>query len=395
MRKRKLNAIFMSLMLSAGLLAACGTKDDSAAGGKADGDTIKVGVNLELSGNVASYGSAINDGIKLAVDEINKEGIDGKKIKLITVDNKSDAAESTNAALKLISQDQVSVILGASVTANSMAQVQLAQENKIPVIAPPSTAPELTYKDGKLNDFIFRTCFIDPYQGKIGAEYATKDLGLKNAAILVDNSSDYSLGLTKAFKDTLSKNGGKVVAQEAYMAKDTDFRSILTNIKAKNPEFIYVPGYYEEVGLILKQAKEIGLNVPFVGGDGLASPTLVDIAGTDAVNNVYFTNHYSSSDTAEIVQNFVKAFEAKYKKTPDAFNALGYDTGYLLADAIKRAGGGDPEKIKKALEETEGLSLVTSDNFKFDKQHNPIKSAVILSYENGKEVFKTKINPES
>ena len=230
-----------------------------------------------------------------------------------------------------------------------MAQVQLAQENKIPVIAPPSTAPELTYKDGKLNDYIFRTCFIDPYQGKIGAEYATKDLGLKNAAVIIDNSSDYSEGLTKAFKETLGKNGGKVVAEEAYMAKDTDFRAILTRIKAKNPEFVYVPGYYEEVGLILKQAKEIGLDVPFVGGDGLASPTLVDIAGADAVNNVYFTNHYSSSDTAEVVQNFVKAFQEKYNKTPDAFNALGYDTGYLLADAIKRAGGGDPEKIKTSI----------------------------------------------
>ncbi|WP_338449161.1 ABC transporter substrate-binding protein [Niallia oryzisoli] len=394
MRKRKLNAIFMSFMLSAGVLAGCAGGKDNSTGGQSDGDTIKVGVNLELSGNVASYGQGINEGIELAVEEINKKGIDGKKIELITVDNKSDAAESTSAALKLISQDKVSVILGASTSTNSIAQVQIAQDNKIPVIAPPATSPDVTVTDGKLNDYIFRTSFIDPYQGEIAANFAAKDLKLKNAAVLIDSSSDYSKGLANSFKDSLEKNGGKVISEEAYVAKDTDFRATLTRIKAKKPEVVYVPGYYEEVGLILKQAREIGLDVPFVGGDGWDSPKLAEIAGADALHDVYFTNHYSSSDTDEKVQNFVKVFKEEYNKTPDAFNALGYDTGYLLADAIKRAGGGDPQKIKTALEETEGLSLITSDNFKYDKNHNPIKSATILSFENGKQIFKTKVNPE-
>jgi branched-chain amino acid transport system substrate-binding protein len=394
MRKRKLNAIFMSLMLSAGVLAACSGNGEKASGGDSGGDTIKIGVNLELSGNVASYGQGLEEGIDLAIEEINKEGIDGKKIELIKVDNKSDAAEATSAALKLISQDQVSAIIGSATSTNTIAQVQIAQEHKVPVIAPPATSPDVTVTGGKLNDFIFRTCFIDPYQGKIAASYAANDLGVKNAAILIDSSSDYSKGLADAFKDSLKENGGSVIAEEAYVAKDTDFRATLTRIKAKNPEVIYIPGYYEEVGSILKQAKEIGLDVPFIGGDGWDSPKLVEIAGADALTNVFFTNHYSSSDTDEKVQNFVKAFEAKYKETPDAFNALGYDTGYLLADAIERAGGGDSEKIRKALEETSGLSLVTSDNFEYDENHNPIKSATILSFENGEQVFKTKVNPE-
>nr|WP_295970955.1 ABC transporter substrate-binding protein [uncultured Bacillus sp.] len=391
MRKKRRNAIFMSFILTAGLLAACsGGKDEPATGSN---DSVKIGVNLELSGNVASYGQGIKEGLELAVDEINKEGINGKKIKLIVIDNKSDAAESTSVALKLISQENVSAIIGASTSTNTIAQVQIAQKNKIPIIAPPATSPDITYKDGKLNDYIFRTCFIDPYQGKISAQYAANELGLKKAAILIDSSSDYSKGLSESFIESLKENGGEVIAKEAYVQKETDFRATLTKIKGKKPEVVYVPGYYEEVGLILKQAKEIGLDVPFIGGDGWDSPKLVEIAGADAVNNVFFTNHYSSSDTDEKVQKFVQSFKEEYDKTPDAFNALGYDTGYLLADAIKRAGD-VPEKIKQALEETKGLSLVTSDNFSYDQYHNPIKSASILTFENGKQIFKTKVNPK-
>jgi branched-chain amino acid transport system substrate-binding protein len=389
-RKKKLAGIFMSFMMAAGVLAGC---NSSSTSGEKDGETIKIGANLELSGGVASYGQSIQEGLKLAIEEINKEGIDGKKLELVTFDNKSDAAEATNGAIKLISQDKVSAIVGAATSTNTLAQVEIAQKNKTPLITPTGTNATITSKDGVLNDFVFRTCFIDPFQGTVAANFASTDLKVKNAAIIIDSSSDYSKGLAASFQKSFEGNGGKVVAEEAYIAKDTDFNAILTNIKAKNPEFIFLPGFYEEVGLIIKQARALGIDVPIMGGDGWDSPTLVDIAGADPLNNTFITNHYSSGDSDPKVQDFVKAFEGKYDgKSPDAFAALGYDTAYYIADAVKRAGSGDPEKIKKALEETDGLALV-SGNLKLDKNHDPIKAAVILEYKGGKQEFNTKVNP--
>ena len=390
MRKKKLAGIFMSFMMAAGVLAGCGSASTS---GDKDSETIKIGANLELSGGVASYGQSIEEGLKLAIEEINKEGIDGKKIELVTFDNKSDAAEATNGAIKLISQDKVSAIIGAATSTNTLAQVEIAQKNKTPLITPTGTNSTITFKDGVLNDFVFRTCFIDPFQGTVAANFASKDLKVKNAAIIIDSSSDYSKGLAASFQKSFEGSGGKIVAEEAYVAKDTDFNAILTNIKAKKPDFIFLPGFYEEVGLIIKQARALGINVPVMGGDGWDSPTLVDIAGADALNNTFITNHYSSGDSDAKVQDFVKAFQGKYDgKSPDAFGALGYDTAYFIADAIKRAGSSDPEKIRKALEETDGLAVV-SGTLKVDKNHDQVKAAVILEYKDGKQEFNTKVNP--
>lgn len=391
MKKKKLAGIFMSFMMAAGMLAGCGGA--SSTSGEKDGDTIKIGANLELSGGVASYGQSIEEGLKLAIEEINKEGIDGKKLELVTFDNKSDAAEATNGAIKLISQDKVSAIIGAATSTNTLAQVEIAQKNKTPLITPTGTNSTITFKDGVLNDFVFRTCFIDPFQGTVAANFASKDLKVKNAAIIIDSSSDYSKGLASSFQKSFESSGGKVVAEEAYVAKDTDFNAILTNIKAKNPEFIFLPGFYEEVGLIIKQARALGIDVPIMGGDGWDSPTLVDIAGAGSLNNTFITNHYSSGDSDPKVQDFVKAFQGKYNdKSPDAFAALGYDTAYFLADAIKRAGSGDSEKIRKALEETDGLQVV-SGNLKVNENHDQVKAAVILEYKEGKQEFNTKVNP--
>ncbi|MBK5442730.1 ABC transporter substrate-binding protein [Peribacillus sp. TH24] len=392
MKKKKLAGAFLSLTLAAGVLAGC-SGSGSSEKSSGEGETIKIGVNLELSGGVASYGQSIAEGLELATAEINKEGIDGKKIKLIKVDNKSEASEATSGAIKLTSQDKVTAIVGAATSTNTIAQVQIAQDNKVPVISPSGTSPEITYKDDKLNDYIFRTSFIDPFQGTVAANFATSEVKAKSAAIYIDSASDYSKGLAAAFKEQFIANGGKIVAEEAYIAKDTDFRSTLTRLKSAKPDFIFLPGYYEEAGLIVKQARETGLDVPFMGGDGWDSPKLVEIAGAKALNNTFITNHYSSGDPDEKIQNFVSAFKAKYKdKSPDAFNALGYDTGYYLADAIKRAGSTDSEKIKDALEKTKDLELVTG-TFTLDEKHNPIKSATILEFKDGKQVFNTKINP--
>ncbi|MCU6600431.1 ABC transporter substrate-binding protein [Vibrio vulnificus] len=395
MKKKKLAGVFLSLSLVAGALAGCSgdSKTSSSSGGSSkSGDTIKIGANLELSGGTASFGQSAADGLKLAIDEINKEGIDGKKLEIVKVDNKSDAAEATSGSIKLVSQDKVVAVVGSATSTNTLAQVQVAQDNKVPLLTPTATNPDITNKAGKLNDYVFRTCFIDPFQGTVAANFASDEIGAKTAAIYVDSASDYSKGLAAAFKEAFTAKGGKIVAEEAYVTKDTDFRSTLTRIKSAKPEFVFLPGYYEEVGLILKQAREDGIDLPFMGGDGWDSPKVVEIAGAEALKNTYITNHYSPEDEDAKIQDFVAAFEKEYDKTPDAFAALGYDTGYYLADAIKRSGDASPEKIRQALEDVKDLQLV-SGTLNLDENHDPIKSATILEYVDGKQTFKTKINP--
>ena len=395
MKKKKLAGVFLSLSLVAGALAGCSgdSKTSSSSGGSSkSGDTIKIGANLELSGGTASFGQSAADGLQLAIKEINKEGIDGKKLEIVKVDNKSDAAEATSGSIKLVSQDKVVAVVGSATSTNTLAQVQVAQDNQVPLLTPTATNPDITNKAGKLNDYVFRTCFIDPFQGTVAANFASDEIGAKTAAIYVDSASDYSKGLAAAFKEAFTAKGGKIVAEEAYVTKDTDFRSTLTRIKSAKPEFVFLPGYYEEVGLILKQAREDGIDLPFMGGDGWDSPKVVEIAGAEALKNTYITNHYSPEDEDAKIQDFVAAFKKEYDKTPDAFAALGYDTGYYLADAIKRSGDASPEKIRQALEDVKDLQLV-SGTLNLDENHDPIKSATILEYVDGKQTFKTKINP--
>lgn len=391
MIKRKFTKLAVVSTLLAGILTGCGAE----GGGSANGDTIKIGANLELSGGVASFGSSISKGIDLAVEEINKAGgVDGKEIEIIKVDNKSEGSEATSGAIRLTSKEKVTAIIGAATSGNTVAQAQIANKSKTILLTPSGTSPNVTVnKDGSVNEFAFRTSFIDPFQGTVAANFAANELKIKNVAIFSDSSSDYAKGLAKSFKETFGEAGGKIVAEEAYVAKDTDFRSTLTRIKSAKPDFIFIPGYYEEVGLIVKQAREMGIDVPLMGADGWDSPKLVELAGAEALNNTFITNHYSSEDPDEKIQKFVKSFSDKYDgASPDAFNALGYDSVYLLADAIERAGDLDTTKIKDELAATKDLSLVTG-NVTIDEQHNPIKSATILEYKDGKQVFNTKVNP--
>ncbi|WP_102693500.1 ABC transporter substrate-binding protein [Rummeliibacillus pycnus] len=389
-------SVFLASSLVVGALAGCGSKDNSSSGSSgSDSKEIKVGLNLELSGAVASYGSGISKGAKLAINEINKAGgIDGKKIVPVEIDNKSDAAEATSAAIKLATQEKVVAQIGSATSGDTVAAVQIANQKKMPIIGPSATSETVTVNEkGQLNDYAFRTCFIDPFQGQIAANFALNNLKAKNVAIFADSASDYAKGLAKSFKKTIEENGGKVVAEESYVAKDTDFKSTLTRLKSKKPDFIYIPGYYEEVGLIIKQARAAGIDVPLMGGDGWDSPKMVELAGKEALNNTYFTNHYSAEDPDEKIQKFVKAFkEANGGQAPDAFNALGYDTVYWLKDAIERAGSTDGEKIKDALASTKDLSLVTG-KFSVDDKHNPVKTATVLEFKDGKQVFNSKVNP--
>jgi branched-chain amino acid transport system substrate-binding protein len=396
-KMKKYGAMIVSSALLLGTLTACGSKDEGSNDSSSSGDTIKIGLNLELSGNVASYGSGIAAGAELAIKEINDAGgIDGKKIEAVKIDNKSDAAEATSAALKLATQEKVVAQIGSATSGNTVASVQVATQNKMPIISPSGTSETVTVNDdGSVNDYAFRTCFIDPFQGQVAANFASNDLKAKNVAIFSDSSSDYAKGLADAFKKQIEANGGKVVAEESYVAKDTDFKSTLTRLKSKNPDFIYVPGYYEEVGLIVKQARAAGIDAPMMGGDGWDSPKIVELGGGDALNNTFFTNHYSAEDPDEKIQKFVTAFkDANSDKSPDAFNALGYDSVYWLKDAIETAGSTKGEDIQKALAATKDLSLVTG-TFSVDDKHNTIKSATVLEFKDGKQVFKTKVEPES
>lgn len=382
-----LTALVLGTVL-AGLAAGCG-------GGEKKADTIKVGANLEMTGGSASYGISSKNAIELAFKEINeKGGINGKQLELVVADNKSEAAEATNAMQKLVSQDNVVAVIGPNLSSSVIAASAINNSAKVLDIAPMATNPYVTLDQasGKTKDFNYRTCFIDPFQGTVMAKFATAELGVGNAAILIDNSSDYAKGLAQFFKENFVKEGGAVTAEESYLQKDTDFKATLTKIKATNPDFLYVPGYYQEVGLIVKQARELGMNMPIAGGDGWDSAKMPEIAGAAALNNTYFSSLYSPEDSSDINKNFVAAYEKAYGQKPDVFAALSYDSALLVAEAIKNAGSTEPAKISEAMAKINGFSGV-SGSVTFDDKHNPVKSAVILEYKDGAQSLKTKINP--
>lgn len=356
---------------------------------------IKIGGVYEMTGGTATFGTSAANGAKLAFKEINaKGGIMGKQLQLVIADNKGEPSESANAMTKVITQDKVVAVTGFTTSSNAIAASQVAEANKIPFITAAATNPKVTVDEatGKVKDNIFRVCFIDPFQGTVGANFVLNTLKLKKAAVLVDNSSDYSKGLAQFFKDAFTKGGGTIVAEEAYLQKDQDFKTILTKIKATNPEVVYLPGYYEEVGKIIKQARELDLNVAFIGGDGWDSPKLGDIAGAAALNNTFFTNHYSVEDTSERSKSFVEAYKKEYGQLPDAMAVLGYDAAYVLADAIKRANSTDPAKIREALAATKDFAAVTG-NITLNEKHDAVKSAVIIEMKDGKQTYKATVNP--
>ncbi|MEG6584409.1 ABC transporter substrate-binding protein [Dendrosporobacter sp. 1207_IL3150] len=354
---------------------------------------IKIGANYELTGGIANFGNQTLNGIKLAFKEVNANGgVLGKQLVLVTADNKSEPSEAANAITKLITQDKVKAILGPVSSSNVLATTQIAQDNKVPVITATATNPKVTFDNGQVKSQIFRSCFIDPFQGTVMANFAVKSAKAKTAAIYIDNSSDYSKGLAQFFEEGFVKNGGTIVAKEAFLQKDQDFKATLTKIKATNPDVIFIPAYYEEVGKIVKQARELGINQPLLGTDGWDDPKLVEIAGAAALNNGFFSNHYSPQDTDPNVVKFVEAYKKEYGQEPSALAALGYDSALMLIDAIKRAGSDEPAKIREALEQTKNLQVSTG-LITLDANHNPVKSAVVIEMKDGKQSFKEKVNP--
>ncbi|GAB6181058.1 ABC transporter substrate-binding protein [Desulfotomaculum defluvii] len=393
MRKFRILAILTVMALLTALVTGCGggNKEQQAA----NSNEIIIGGNLELSGAVATYGTNLKNGAELYFEEVNAgEGVLGKKIKFQVLDNKSDTTEATNVATRLISQDKVAAIIGCATSGNTMGIMPVATDNKVPIITPSGTALEVTVdpNTNQVREYIFRTCFIDPFQGIVMSNFAVKDLKAKTAVLYVDNQSPYAKGLAQFFEEAFTKQGGQILAKEAFVPEDQDFKATLTKIKKLNPDVIYLPAYYEAVGKIVKQAREIGITAPFLGGDGWDSPKLTEIAGAAALNGTYFTNHYSSQQDDPTIKAFVEKYQAKYGEVPDTFAALGYDTAVLLVDAIKRSGDGSSEKIKEALASTKDLQTVTG-KISVDEQHNPVKGAVILEMKDGKQVYNTYVTP--
>ena len=346
-----------------------------------------------VTGNHAQYGANANNGLKLAVKEANEAGgINGKKIKIVEADAKSEAAESVNAATKLISDDNVVALVGPAVTANVIAESQVATDNAIPIIAPAATNPDVTVEGGVVKPFVFRSCFIDPQQSEVMAQFAIQDLGAKTAVLYLDSSSDYSKSLGKIFKERFEAAGGTVVMEEAFLAKDQDFKAALTKIQTANADVIFVPAYYEEVGKIIKQARELGITAAILGTDGWDDNKVIAIAGKDALNNTYFCTHCFEGE--ESMQAFINAYKAEYNAEPNAFAALGYDAGKMLIDAIAR-GGDDSEKIRANIESIKDLQVGTGKITMDPATHNPIKGIVVIETRDGVRSLRTKIEPEA
>ena len=379
--------VVTSILLTAACVDKSGTGNTSSGGG----DIIKIGVYGDTSGATSSFGLSTKNGIALAFEEINNAGgVNGKKLEMVFEDDQGTPEKAKTVISKLINQDKVVAVLGEVASSNSLAAAPVAQEAKIPMITPSSTNPKVT----EVGDYISRVCFIDPFQGSVMAKFAANTLKAKTAAILGDNSSDYSKGLTQFFEQEFTKLGGTVITKQTYAQKDQDFKAQLTQMRDQKPDVIYIPGYYGEVGIIAKQARELGMTQPLLGGDGWDSPELWKLGGA-ALKPAYISNHYSADNPAPEIQNFVKAYQAKFGVAPDSLAALAYDSAKVLADAIKRAGGTDSAKLKDAINSTKDFKGVTGI-ITLDASRNAVKSAAVLELNPGasKFDFNSTIYPE-
>ena len=359
--------------------------------GSASANEIVIGHFASLTGDTATFGTSADEGAQLAKDEINAAGgVLGKQIKLITEDDRSQSGDARNAVQKLINRDKVVALLGEISSGRSIAAAPIAQKAKIPMLSPGSTNPKVTQE----GDYIFRACFIDPFQGEAMARFAMETLGKKRFAILFANNSDYSVGLKDYVKQAVLAAGGEVVAEESYAEKsDKDFSGQLTKIKGANPEAMFVTGYYTEAGLVASQARSLGLDVPLIGGDGWDSPVLVESGGA-AIEGNYFTNHYSPDEERPEVKKFVDAYKAKYGgKVPDAMAVLGYDAMRLMADAIGRAGSTDGQKIRDALAATKGFPGAAGA-ITINADRNADKPIVIVQVKGGQFRYVQSIGPK-
>jgi branched-chain amino acid transport system substrate-binding protein len=367
------------LFAAALLLASCAKQSE----------TIKVGEYASLTGKEAGFGQTSHHGIVLAIEEINAAGgVLGKKLELVAEDDETKAGESATAAKKLISRDKVIALLGEVSSSRSLEAAPVAQAAKVPMIAPAATNEKVT----QVGDYIFRVCFIDPFQGRVMAKFAKEDLKAHRVAILSSVSNAYSLGLAKAFKETFLAGGGEVVAEKSFNEGDKDFRAQLTAVKSVPIDAVFVPSYYTEAALIVRQARDLGITVPFFGGDGWEDEQLLKIGG-DAMNGCFYSTHFSAQNTDPVVAQFVEKYKARWNgEVPGAFSALGYDAVHVLVDAIKRAGTTQGATLRDALADTKNLPGVTGITT-LDKDRNASKPATIIAIRDGKLQFDKTVAP--
>jgi branched-chain amino acid transport system substrate-binding protein len=387
---KKILSIALILVLAVGLLAGCGSpaasSSASSSGGNAAGGAIKVGAILPMTGDISVYGTATANAINLAIDQINAAGgVKGQKIQLFLEDDQNLPEKSVDAFNKLASQEKVDVIIGSVASKCTLAIAPLAQKAGIPLITTASTNEKVTQS----GDFIFRTCFIDPYQGSVCAKFATDNMKKTKAAIMFDNGNDYSKGLASTFEESFAKFGGKITAKEAYSLNDQDYSAIIAKIKATSPEVIFIPDYYGKDALIASQIRAAGMtDVILLGGDGWDG--IVGKGGAEAAGS-YFSNHYTPDSTDAAVVKFVTDYKAKFNgEEPNALAALGYDALQIVAKAVEKAGGTDKAKVRDAMAATDG-DFVTG-HIKYDANRNPVKSAVMvaLSWDSAKNTLVQK-----
>lgn len=352
-------------------------------------ETVKIGLITPLTGDIKTFGESTKNSFYIALEEYAQKG--KYEIKPIIADDKNDPTEGTNAALKLITQDKVLAIIGPLTSKVAIPVSELVNSNKIPMITGTATNPKVTVSDGKRKKYVYRACFIDPFQGQVAANFAIKDLKAKTAAVLYDVGNDYSKGLAEFFKNTFQKNNGNIVAYESYQKDDVDFSALITKIATKKPDVIFIPDYYNKVALIAKQIREKGLKSTLLGGDGWDSPELLKIGG-DAVVGSYFTNHYSPDRKDPVAEAFISKYKQKHGNIPDALGALAYDATWILLNALDRASKPTPEEVLKEIEKTKNHKGVTG-TINFDKNGDAVKSTVIIKVEKTGPKYITTVNP--
>lgn len=385
----KIKKIITGGLLAASVfLAACSNGGQETA---EESDTVKIGSMFELTGSAAGYGTSMNNAVKMAVEEINADGgIDGKEIEIVEYDIQSDETQSAQSTTTLTTSDKVTAIVGPALTGTFQAAIPIANQNEVPIISPTATDDSVLEKeDGSVYEFAYRACFTNSYQGTALAQFANENLEAEKAVIFADNSSDYAQGLTQTFEDTFQ---GEIVSVQNFTADQTDFSASLTNIEDMDFDVLYVPGYYEQAGPIIKQAREMGITQPILGPDGFGNEIIYDLAGEANMINVFYTSHFAVESEDPKIQEFVSSYREKFDVEPDMFTGLAYDSVQIVKEAVERAGTTDPVAVNEEIAKTENFEGVTG-TFSFDENHNPVKSVSIIEIQDGGPTDIHEVNP--
>lgn len=375
--------------LLASILAAVGSASLLAMPSAAFAQAIKIGHYGSLTGSEATFGRSTSNGVKMALAELNGAGgINGKQVELVEYDDKGDVRETGAVVTRLVTSDKVVAVIGEVASSLSLAAAPICQLNQVPMVSPSSTNPKVTLT----GDYIFRVCFIDPFQGYVCAKFAHDDKKAKSAAILIDQGSAYAVGLAEEFKKNFEKMGGTITTSQSYNKGDQDFSTRLTAIRSGNPDIIFVPGYYTDVANIAVQARKLGINAPLLGGDGWDSEELPKNAGK-AIEGSYYSNHAAPDDPNPAIQNFIQKYQDEYGATPDALAALGYDAANLVFTALKQTNGEGGAKLRDAIAGTKDFNGVTG-TINFNETRDAVKPAVIVELKDGKPKYVTTIKPE-